>query len=242
MKYVGSKERHAKEMLTIMQPEIDKATYYIEPFVGGCGMMMHVKHQERLGYDSNKYIIEFWKQMRKNPKVLPDTLSEEQYYYLKDLPLEADWLIAFAGVGCSYSGKWFGGYARGKNNKGEPRNYCLEAKKRTLIKQPHIADVLFIHSDYRDIEIPENSFLYLDPPYQHTVKYKDVFNHDDFWEWVKNIDPSCTIYISEYQAPDWCQEVWSKKVNNTLDKNTGAKQGVEKLYKRTTHPNTAEVQ
>jgi len=39
-----------------------------------------------------------------------------------------------------------------------------------------------------------------------------------------------SMFISEYTAPDDFECVWSKRVNNTLVKNTGSKKGVEKLF------------
>ena len=57
-----------------------------------------------------------------------DNLSKEEYYYIKEHKDENKVLTGFVGFGCSFGGKWFGGYAR--NRVG--RNYCLEAKKHTM--------------------------------------------------------------------------------------------------------------
>ncbi len=38
------------------------------------------------------------------------------------------------------------------------------------------------------------------------------------------------IYISEYEAPNDFECIWEKQVNNTLNKDTGEKKGIEKLF------------
>lgn len=56
---------------------------------------------------------------------------------------------------------------------------------------------------YDEVEIPEGAIIYCDPPYKGTAEYKEGgFNHDKFWEWVKDISKKNKIYISEYQAPE----------------------------------------
>ena len=39
MKYMGSKARHAKEMLPIILKDRKEGQWYVEPFVGGCNMI-----------------------------------------------------------------------------------------------------------------------------------------------------------------------------------------------------------
>jgi DNA adenine methylase len=37
--------------------------------------------------------------------------------------------------------------------------------------------------------------------------------------------------VSEYNAPEDFECLWSKEVNNSLTKDTGSKKGIEKLFK-----------
>lgn len=61
--------------------------------------------------------------------------------------------------------------------------------------------------------------------------YKTGFDHDKFWVWAKELSKRCTVFVSEYTAPDWAEVVWEKKVTSSLTKDTGGKVAVEKLYK-----------
>ena len=63
---MGSKSRIAKDIVPIIQKCIDdnKIDTYIENFVGGSNMIEHIKCATRNGYDSNKYLIEFWKELQ----------------------------------------------------------------------------------------------------------------------------------------------------------------------------------
>ena len=57
--------------------------------------------------------------------------------------------------------------------------------------------------DYRQVNIPRGAVVYCDPPYQNTGEYHEGgFNHDEFWQWVRDISKTNKIYISEYKAPD----------------------------------------
>jgi DNA adenine methylase len=230
MKYVGSKAKYAKEILPIILKDRELNQYYIEPFVGGFNTIDKVGGL-RIANDSNFYLIELFKAIQKG-WTPPDFVSEDEY---NNIRLNKDkfspYLVAFVGFGCSYSGKWFGGYARGNSNKGVPRNYCLESKKNILKQKEGLEGIVIENKNYLDLEIPANSIIYCDPPYLNTVKYKDSINYDEFWNWIRELfKKGHKVYISEYSAPEDFSCLWEKEVYNTLDKNTGAKKGIEKLF------------
>jgi DNA adenine methylase len=139
--------------------------------------------------------------------------------------------VGFVGFGCSYSGKWFGGYARGNSNNGTPRNYCLESKKNILAQYDGLQGIQIYNKNYWELDIPENSIIYCDPPYENTTKYKDNFDHDKFWKWCekKSLEDN-SVFVSEYHAPSGWKSIWSKEVHNTLVKDTGSKIGIENLF------------
>ena len=61
MKYMGSKNRIAKHLLPIMLKEAERhgITKWVEPFVGGGGMIDKVPSTfERVGYDLNPHTIQ----------------------------------------------------------------------------------------------------------------------------------------------------------------------------------------
>lgn len=217
-----------------MQEDINKASFYIEPFVGGANLIDKINHKNRWAYDINHYLIKMYQALQAgwNP---PDSWSKEQYQDLKQNPdnYPAE-LVGFIGVGCAYSGSWFDGYANSLNQKGEPRNFCLESKRKVSKQMETLRDVNFVLSDYQNISIPENSLVYCDPPYK-AVKYyrysKGKFNTKAFWDWCLN-QKNCVIYVSEYEAPEdpRIKLVWQKEHKVYANKNK-VKTATEKLFK-----------
>lgn len=228
MKYMGSKNRIAKHILPIMLENRKENQYWIEPFVGGANMIDKVEGK-RIGADLNEYVISLFKGVQ-DGFIPPSEVNEDEYRQAR-LNRVVNPLVSFIGFGCSYSGKWFGGYARGNTSKGIPRNYCLESKKNILKQSLNLKSVEFIHSSYQDLEIPPNSIIYCDPPYKGTTSYKDKFNHEDFFEWCRQKSKEGhTVFVSEYNAPEDFKCVWEKEVNSSLTKDTGSKKATEKLF------------
>lgn len=245
MKYMLSKNKHAKEMLDVMLKELD-ANYWvnvqyenwIEPFVGGANFIDKVPKvfSNIIGADINRHLIAMFNMLHKG-WTPPENVTEEEYQALKRdslllLPENHEAMIGFVGIGCSYSGKWFGGYARGNDKNGKPRNYAKESHDN-LMKQRENLHVKFIHSDYKALTLPINgrSIIYCDPPYQGTTKYKNGIDYNDFWKWCDmQTERGNKVFVSEYNAPEGWRCIWEKKVNNSLTKETGSKQGIEKLF------------
>lgn len=231
MKYVGSKNRHAKDILPIILKNHKKNQWYVEPFVGGFNIIDKVPGK-RIAVDTHKYLIALFIAIRDGWEP-PNEISEDLY---KDIRKNQDnyspELVGFVGFGCSYAGKWFGGYARGNDNKGNPRNYALESKKNILKQKELISNIVIINADYKEeCYLPASRCtIYCDPPYENTTKYKDKFCHITFWDWVRKKSENHDVFVSEYSAPPDFKCIWEKTVNNTLEKNTGKKQGVERLF------------
>ena len=239
IKYMGSKARHSKEILKVIFNEIDikDYKYWIEPMVGGANMIENVPSSLiRIGSDINFHIIEMFNALQRGWEP-PNNLSNDEYKYLmskknedlKDLYTNA--LIGFAGIGCSYSGRWFEGYARGNDSKGNPRNYCFESKKNLMSSMSNIMGVKFVHADYKEAIMPEKSIIYCDPPYFGTKKYISTFDHDIFWQWCREqYNKGNKVFISEYSAPEDWKCIWEKSTNSSLTANTGAKKSIERLF------------
>ena len=64
-----------------------------------------------------------------------------------------------------------------------------------------MGDIEVFQGDYRELEIPkeEKYVIYCDPPYINTEGYFTNFNHEEFYDWVKQ-QKNC--YISEYWMPE----------------------------------------
>lgn len=228
MKYMGSKNRIAKELLPIILKDRKDGQWYVEPFVGG-GNMIDKVDGDRIGADSNRYAIEALIAIRDNANNLPkdnETFTEEMYKTLRssdDYPFKG-----YAGFAFSYSGKWLGGWCRDGDNK---RDYVNESYKNAVKQSPKLQGVHLIHCSYDELNVPDNSIIYCDPPYSNTTKYKDSFDHNQFWQWCRDkVKEGHSVFVSEYNAPDDFECVWSKEIVSSLTKNTGSKKGVEKLF------------
>ena len=58
MKYVGSKNRIAKELAPVIQSYITENTVgYLEPFVGGANMIDKIKCKYKSGFDIHQQLI-----------------------------------------------------------------------------------------------------------------------------------------------------------------------------------------
>lgn len=230
MKYMGSKARHAKEILPIILNSRKNGQWYVEPFVGGANMIDKVKGP-RMGNDAFSPLVSLHKALSSG-WLPPEEISEEEYKRIKNnkvnYPPE---LVAYCGFQLSYGAVWFSTYRRDKIGK---RNYSKEAYNNVKKQAPMLSGVDFFCGSYEELKIPKESIIYCDPPYAGTTGYETgSFNHKKFWRWCDDkIDDGHTVFVSEYTAPKHWECVWEKKVNNTLTKDTGSKQGVERLFTR----------
>ena len=228
MKYMGSKARHAKEILPLILANRKEGQYYIEPFVGGANVIDKVDGN-RIGADLNPFVISIYKKLQEG-WTPPQELTEETYRELKDH--KEDWppyLVGYAGFQLSYGGKWFGGYRRDKEGK---RNYAMEAYNNTIKQAPGLMGVEFHAGAYDELVIPDGSIIYCDPPYANTTKYKDKnFDHNKFWKWCEDMtNKGHQVFVSEYAAPDHWTCIWEKGTNSSLTKQTGSKKAIERLF------------
>lgn len=236
MKYMGSKARHAKHILPIILKDRKPDQWYVEPFVGGANVIDKVDGK-RIGADVNPYVIAMLDALSKgwNP---PQEIDKETYdnhrkmYYKSDMS-DAH-LTGYIGVNGSYNGRFYdGGYAGVTPTKGgSVRNYPLEAHKNVIQQAPLLDGIKFACCSYLDIEIPENSIIYCDPPYQNSKEYRaGSVLPDEFWQWCRDkASEGHAVFVSEYNAPDDFICVWEKQVNSSLTKNTGAKKATERLF------------
>ena len=226
MQYMGSKNRIAKHILPIMIAERKPEQFWVEPFVGGANMIDKVGGK-RIGNDSHEFLIALLIALR-DGYIPPTNISKDLYYAIKSNPTDyPKELVGFVGFLCSFGGKWWGGYAF--NAKGD--NYA-DRGSRCLVKQAKNLDgVVFKSGSYLELEIPEHSLIYCDPPYANTCKYKDGFNHDVFWQWCRDMSKKGhTVFVSEYSAPNdfvCVKEVHHKTI---LDKNSQYPR-IEKLFR-----------
>ena len=225
MQYMGSKNKIAKHLLPVMLAERKPNQVWVEPFVGGANMIDKVDGW-RIGNDNHKYLIALLSAVQ-NGWVPPTEVSRELYYDVKEYPGNySGELVGFVGFLCSFGGKWWGGYA--KNNDG--RNYAAVASRHMVKQAKHLIGIEFVFGRYLDMEIPDNSLIYCDPPYANTTEYKSNFDHDVFWQWCRDLASDChTVFVSEYYAPEDFECVKIVDHETRMDRSFISKR-VEKLF------------
>lgn len=232
MRYMGSKNRLAKDIVPIIQSYIIRggASLYIEPFTGGANVIDKIQCERRIGYDIEPYVIATLSALR-DGWIPPERVSEAEYKDIKEnkdkYPPE---LVGYCGYQLSYGGKFFACYRRDKVGK---RDYCKEAYNFTFKQVPHLKGIEFGVKDYRELEDIEGALIYCDPPYRGTGKYTAAgsFDHDYFYNWCIKMAKKNIVLVSEYWMPEGFKEIWSKPVKVCLD-STRSKglQKIERLY------------
>ena len=72
--------------------------------------------------------------------------------------------------------------------------------------------------------------IYCDPPYKDTSGYSTgAFNHDEFWDKMREWSLTNYVFISEESAPPDFTAVWEKQKRRTLSMKNPTKK-VEKLF------------
>lgn len=201
---------------------------FVSLFCGSCSVESKVKEYNKIiCNDKHEYLIEMLKGVQDGYDLL-EFITEEQYKYIKEHKDEDKILTGFVGFGCSFGGKFFGGYARNKTGT----NYAAQSKRSLLKDMATLTTAEFSCLDYRDVIIPNGSIVYADPPYANTTTYQgQKFNSEEFWEYMRKIAKNNQVFISEQVAPDDFTCIWEKPFTRTLDRNKENQfKVVEKLF------------
>ncbi len=230
MKYMGSKARFAKDLLPIILKDRQPDQAYLEPFAGGMNMIDRVDGI-RIANDQHQELMAMWQALIYDNWDPPKTVSEEDYKLIKynqaDYPKH---LVGYVGFN-SFGGKWFAGYRRDKEGK---RDYWGEHYRNITKQVPKLDGVILSCKSYTELEIPKNSIIYCDPPYASTTKYRDRFDHEEFWEWCRQQSKAGhQVFISEYNAPEDFNCIWEKDAKTTFSwhaENLSTKVALERLF------------
>ena len=233
MVYVGGKARYAKDILRVVLAGSDRSRPYVEPFAGGFNTITRVTGP-RWANDNHRYLIAMFQALQAG-WVPPRIISEEFYIDVRDnRDRYSDPVVGWVGFAATYSGKWFGGYARGKAANGTPRDYVGERFRNIMKQVPALAGMRITHGDYSSMAIQPGSLVYCDPPYANSQGYAGAgaFDSTAFYAWAEDlVRAGSVVYVSEYSAPDHWIDAWSRRVHSTLDQDTGSKQETERLYR-----------
>ena len=197
MRYLGGKSKTRKQISSFLESVRAPGQTYFEPFVGGAWVLQEMRGK-RIASDGNRALIAMYKALQ-DGWTPPTFVSEEEYQQVRSANNQADPMTIFCGIGCSFAGKLWGGYARSEGKK------CYaQASHNSLMKQlPKIKDVQFIDGLFHDHK-PENMLVYCDPPYQGTTQYGAFsgFDHNLFWNTMREWSKNNTVVVSEYNARD----------------------------------------
>ena len=211
MQYMGGKFRFASQITKILERARKPNQLYIEPFVGG-GSVLGKMSGMRFAYDASKELISLWQAIQ-DGWIPPTHVTRERYYEVRDDPTVPDYLRAFVAFGCSYCGRFWGGYRETRSGA----NIAL-VSSRSLVKAfDVIQGVHFEHSLYQDLE-PKDALVYCDPPYRTAYrKYENAppFDYDEFWEIMVSWSKTNTVLVSEYDSPVG-EVVWEKEYKTGL--------------------------
>lgn len=219
MHFQGGKERIAgpiADAIALTKSFVDVDTY-IEPFVGGGSTFGRIApmFDHAFAGDTHLDLVLMWRALQSGWKP-PDTITEERYQQLR--VGEPGPERAAAGYGCSFGGKWFGGYAR--DNAGN-RNYAGEARRGLLRKARGFGGSTILWAEYAAWSPGAGCLVYADPPYRDTEGFRrQLFDSDLFWstmaEWV---EAGAVVFVSEEAAPPGWEATWSRTKTRHMPKN-----------------------
>lgn len=209
MHYLGGKFRTRDQIAAYLNLIRKPGQGYWEPFVGAGWVLEKIRGMPNWASDAHPYLIEMWKALQKGWQP-PKRVSQKTYNAVKDHPDNyPPELVGFVGFGCSFSGKWFGGYARNERGQGDgpgERPYSEQSRMGLLVKIGHMEPVNFYQADFMAATPPALRLLiYCAPPYEGKTGYELVpeFDHDAFWNRVRRLTiDGHTVVVSEYTAPD----------------------------------------
>jgi len=232
---LGGKIRLSKHITPIIKSYIkDDKTIFIDLFCGGCNIIDKIDNtKNRIANDSHSFLIEMWKELQSGWQPNKLQFTKEYYTYVKNnqnnLP---KYLVGLVGFHYSYGGKWWGGFARSRYD-----NHIEGSIEKTIKQMSNLIDVEFTCKDYRDYSDIKNAVLYCDPPYANTTQKStrydsDDFNHEDFWNWCKEMSKNNVVLVSECDIPQYVEhEILWEKVHNSNLSHKAITKSSEKLVK-----------
>jgi DNA adenine methylase len=226
VQYLGGKTRIAQKLAAVINAARGPREFW-DPFCGGLSVSVALGGRG-LVTDANPALIALYQAVADGWDP-PEHVSEAEYQAARALP-DSDPRKAFCGFGCSFGGKWFGGYAR----SAEGQKYAAGARNVLLRDIPALIarGCRFLCVDFLAIEPrPTSSVLYLDPPYRGTISYGALgrFDHDRFYARVAAWSRYTDVFVSEYAFP-WGRIVWEGTPYKSLRGTGNSGRAVERLY------------
>lgn len=233
--YHGGKKRIGSDVADVIislynnlpQKKKSKINKYCEPFCGMLGVFSHIlpnKEFENFTFeigDTNGSVIKMWKKLAKNPNWSPPKeCSKQMFEELKRNGQETP-EKGFIGFVWAYRSKYFVSYFSNPG-LGRIEKNIKDVKNIGILLNKNKDSIKITKNDYKQFSNIKNAIIYCDPPYSSSNQYYNddrtqlIFNHSEFWDWVRRMSKYNIVIVSEFTAPDDFKEVWCK--------------GKEKLY------------
>lgn len=153
----------------------------------------------------------------------------------KDRSKYPDHVVGYLEFGYTFGSNWGSGFIGNINDVSRKGRDRISESYRSILKtQKDIKGITFTTGSYEEMEIPVESIIYCDPPYNNSRRFlgTESFNTEAFWEWCRDKgNQGHTVFISEYVAPDDFECIWEKEIIRRVAKNTAGKTAVERLFK-----------
>lgn len=182
LKWVGGKRQLMSEIAPLISPS---PSLYVEPFVGGAAVLLSKQPEKARINDANEELINVYRVIKSSPDELLKQLAvhaeqntSEYYYEIRALDRSQQYneltdiqraaRIIYLNKTC-YNGMFR------VNSQGQINVPYGKYKHPNIVNEPGIRalssylanDVEILCGDYADalVDLPKNSFVYLDPPY-----------------------------------------------------------------------------
>jgi DNA adenine methylase len=203
MQYLGGKAGPGFRIAQLCSERLGPDALFVDMFCGSLNVVRHVPTPRRLAVDACGPLMVMWRAALRG-WVPPTEVSREEYERIKEMQDPDDPLTAFVLFGCSFGGKWCGGYAKNRPTQ----RYAEHASHQVVAKARDCIGTVLEHADFREKypgDWPAGTVLYCDPPYAGTTGYKalESFYSGPFWLWAgEHAQRGVHVFVSEYRAPE----------------------------------------
>lgn len=228
MQIFGGKAKLGPAIARILEGLRPPGAPVVEPFCGSANVTVHLSGERRAS-DVDGNLIALLEGVRDGWKP-PARVSPRRYQALLDGSIDDPKLRAFIGYGCSWGGKWLGGFARS-----DTQNYAESAARSLRRKAALLRGVQFRAVDYRTLR-PSGCLIYCDPPYDSTTAHSPGsslagFDSEEFWSIMREWSRTNVVVISEYAAPPDFESIAAFPRKLSVQNASAAGARVERLFR-----------
>jgi len=236
--YMGSKQRHAKDIVAITTANIRPDQVYVEPFVGGGNVICQVPQGAgRIANDKNYAMVSLLHALGNLGWTPPETMTKSEWQLIMKkendlaiMPVLEQALFAFAATGPTFGSMWAGAWAKDDDDKPKGTRY-RQARDAALEDAPGLRGIKFHGGSFDAFAFPDRSLIYCDPPYVNTTEYegskvtikvgeslgKNNWRAAKFWKWCDMLVDArgCDVFVSEYRGPaagDVYGKIWTQEL------------------------------